>query len=157
MALEEEPAVCNCRKKMIIAVAIEDPVDSSLLSESFGKSKFFLVYDLDNNSESILTNPFVTELGRAGIQSARLLIENNVDAVITKKIGINPFRFFTSINIKVFQCKQMIALKAIQLFRDKKLSEFENICQYFSAGRTRRRYGINNFINNNSRNKKGYL
>ncbi|MBZ0199377.1 MAG: hypothetical protein K8H86_05890, partial [Ignavibacteriaceae bacterium] len=70
-------------------------------------------------------------------------------------IGSNPFRFLTLVKIKVLQCKEENALEAIKLFTENRLKEFENENQYFGAGRMRNRSGMNNFINNRFKNKRG--
>lgn len=123
------------QKKIKIAVAIDKPERLSPLSEVFGRSNFFLIYDLSEDSEDFLTNPFVKELGGAGIQSARYLIENNVDVLIVKKIGINPFRFLTSADIEVYQCHETTATEAIRLFTEGKLNLIENMSGDFVPGR----------------------
>lgn len=143
--------------KMKIAVSIEKPEDSSELSEVFGRSKYFLIYDSVNNAEEILYNPFASELGGSGIQSARLLIEKNVEIVITKKIGLNPLRFLNSANIKVYQCTKGTASEAIQLFKEEKLSAIEIGNKNIHTGRKRkrcgRRFSDKKFPNNYSNNR----
>lgn len=140
-----------------IAVAIEKPENTSLLSEVFGRSHFFMIYNTFDNSEDILLNPFVKELGGAGIQTARFLIENDVDIVIVKKIGINPFRFLASVNIKVYQCSEATASETIRLFTEGKLLPIENITEAFSFGRKRNRYGNKSFGKQYNNNKKGNI
>jgi len=140
---------------MKIAVAIEKPEKTSLLSEVFGRSNFFLIKNSNDYSEEIITNPFVKELGGAVIQSARILIENNVDVVITKHIGINPYRFLASADIKVYLCKEGTARDAIRFFNEGKLTTAEISGEDFIPGRKRKRlgrkFGANKFFNNKKR------
>jgi len=124
-----------------IAVTIEKPEKTSSISVVFGRCSYFLIYDREKNKEEILPNPFASELGRAGIQSARFLIEHDVDAVIIRQIGMNPFRFLTSANIKVYQCKVETATEAIRLFTEGKLISMKNIKEGLSFGKKRKRYG----------------
>jgi predicted Fe-Mo cluster-binding NifX family protein len=121
-------------KDIIIAVAIVKPDNTSFLSEVFGRSKYFLISSLKDNFSEIYRNPFASELGDAGIQSARFLIEKNIDVLIVKKIGMNPFRFLTSANIKVYLGKKGSSIEAIQLFTEGKLIFIENIKRDFSFG-----------------------
>jgi predicted Fe-Mo cluster-binding NifX family protein len=136
---EEDLAETNNRMK--IAVAIVKPEKTSSLSDVFGRSNFFFLFNNSDNSEMILPNPFAKELGGAGIQSARFLIENEVDVVIVKKIGMNPFRFLTSANIKVYQCKEATADEAIRFFSEGKLLQIENVMEDSSFSRKRNRCG----------------
>jgi predicted Fe-Mo cluster-binding NifX family protein len=116
------------------------PERNSPISDVFGRCGFFLIYDQENISEKILRNPFALELG-AGVQSARLLIENNVDAVITVQIGCNPFRLLTSANVKVYRCRHGTAGEAIRLFNEGKLIRIENVRDNVSFERKGRRWG----------------
>lgn len=140
---------------MKVAVAITKPEKTSPLSDVFGRSNYFLIYNTSDNSEDVLTNPFAQELGGAGIHSARFLIENEVDVVIVKKIGINPFRFLASANIKVYQCNEATAVKAMQLFTEDKLILIENTNGDIAFGRKRKRYGGNFLGKKYINNKKG--
>jgi len=126
---------------MKIAVTIEKPEKASQLSEVFGRSNFFLIINNNDYSEEIITNPYVKELGGAGIQSARILIENNVDVVITKHIGINPFRFLSSADIKVYLCKEGTAEDTIRLFNEGKLITADIMDEDFFPVRKRKRHG----------------
>lgn len=126
---------------MKIAVAIMKPEKMSPLAQVFGRSNYFLINKTSDNSEIILQNPFANELGGAGIQSARFLIENEVDIVIVKKIGMNPYRFLTSANIKVYQSSDTTGVNAIQLFTEGKLNLIGNTNSDVSSVRKRKRYG----------------
>jgi predicted Fe-Mo cluster-binding NifX family protein len=131
------------RKSGKIAITIEEPVKTSPISLVFGRCRYFLIYDQEKSEEEILPNPFASELGRAGIQSARFLIEHDVDAVIIKQIGMNPFRFLASANIKVFQCNIGTASEAIRLFTEGKLILLNNMKEGICFGRKRKRYDRN--------------
>lgn len=110
---------------MKIALSISIHLDSILLLELFGRSSHYLIYDTEKKSEKILSNPYYIELGGAGLQSARFLIDQNIDVLITKKIGINPLRFLTSARIKVYQSKVTRLKGIIKLFNEGKLNEMK--------------------------------
>ncbi len=123
-----------------IAVAIEKPEKSSPISEIFGRSKYFFIHNTEDETEDIIPNPFTNELGGAGIQSVRFLIEKNIDAVIVNNIGINPFRFFASANIKVYHHKNANANEAIRLLKEEKLLQIDLINENYTFGRNRKRH-----------------
>ncbi len=87
---------------MKVAVSISEPVITSPVSEIFGRSEYFLIYNDANEAETILHNPFEKTFGGAGIQTAQFLIENDVKYVVVKKIGTNAYRVFESAEIIVF-------------------------------------------------------
>ncbi len=126
---------------MIIAVSINKQDLLAELSDTFDRSKYFVIHSLTDNASEILLNPYSTELGGSGIQSAHFLIEHNVDVLITKLIGINPFRFLTSANVKVYQCNESTASEAIEHFNQGKLFEMENLIDNSFFGRKRKRIG----------------
>jgi len=140
-----------------IAVTIERGENSSPLSEVFGRSNFFLVYNTADNLEEILRNPFASELGGAGIQSVQIMIENNVDVVIVKQMGINSLRFLNSANIKVYRCNEGTAADAIRHFQSGELTLIESINEDFSFGGKRKRHRRNFKNNKNNDNRKGKI
>lgn len=73
-----------------------------------------------------MSNPYYIELGGAGLQSARFLIEQNIDVLITKKIGNNPLRFIISSNIKIYLSSIDNVSEVIKLFYKGKLKEIKN-------------------------------
>ncbi|MFO7445592.1 MAG: NifB/NifX family molybdenum-iron cluster-binding protein [Ignavibacteriaceae bacterium] len=137
-----------------IAITIKKPDKNPVVSGVFGRCSFFLIYDQELLTERIISNPFSSELG-AGIQSARLLIENDVDIVITNQIGSNPLRLLKSVKVKIYRCNERTAGQAIQLFNEGKLSEVEYIQEDDLYNRKRIRCGRNISNKNFMNNKKG--
>ncbi|MBU0474238.1 MAG: hypothetical protein KKF62_08745 [Bacteroidetes bacterium] len=105
-----------------IAVPVEKPDNFSPISEIFGRSHFFLVHNSTNNLEGFLRNPFAFELDSGGIETTKLMIENNIDIVLVKQIGANSLRLLTSSSILVYKCSCENANEAFHNFKDGKLS-----------------------------------
>lgn len=118
-----------------IAISVEKPDEFSPLSEVFGRSPFFLVYNFINDYMEIIRNPFAIELGSAGIKSAKLIIENSIDIVIVKQIEANYFRFLTSSNISVYKCDVGSAYEAFMNFNEGKLDVLCSNNKEFYFGR----------------------
>jgi predicted Fe-Mo cluster-binding NifX family protein len=133
---------------MIIAVSIKKPDLHSDIADVFGRSKYFLIHNSINNVYEILDNPFVSELGGAGILTASLLISKYVEVLITKNIGLNPLRLFNSANVKILYCESVSAADAIQLYFNNRLNSIENDNRNSYRRRNQNRYG-NYKINNN--------
>jgi predicted Fe-Mo cluster-binding NifX family protein len=128
---------------MIIAVTVIQPEIGSLLSDGFGRSKYFMLYDSNVRSAEFIPNSFSFELGGAGIQAARILIEKNIDVLITGNIGMNPLRVFSSSDIDVYQCNGITADKAIELLQTDKLMKLKTDDRYGNRNRCRRRNSQN--------------
>ncbi len=128
---------------MLIAVSINKPDLLAELSDTFGRSKYFIIYNSNDNKSEILINPFSMEMGGAGIQSARFLFEKNIDVLITTDIGAHPLSFLNSLNIKVYRCVKESAEEAIKLFKEKKLVEIKTSESELFTKRNRKRFRIN--------------
>lgn len=84
----------------IVFCAVEGSIDS-LISRQFGRSNFFIFYDTNQNVYSIQPNPICNSVGGAGIQTAQFVISQNVDVVVSGKVGDNAFRFLKLANISI--------------------------------------------------------
>ncbi len=140
---------------MLIAVSVNKPELLAELSDVFGRSKYFVIHNSTDNVSEFLLNPYSTELGGAGIQSARFLFEKNIEAIITTNIGLHPLSFFNSLNIKVYYCSNGSAEEALKLFNEKKLEEIELNENKLYTKRNRKRFRRNssNDIIINNQNK----
>ena len=123
---------------MLIAVSVKKTEESSLLSDSFGRSKYFLIYDSLKSRFEFIKNPYYLELGGAGIQTARFLIEQKVEAIITTFIGPNILRFFNSSQVKVYKSVNKTLQESLKLFFENKLDE---LTKDINLKRQRRRFG----------------
>ncbi|MGD8781198.1 MAG: NifB/NifX family molybdenum-iron cluster-binding protein [Ignavibacteria bacterium] len=136
------PGKSRAAKK--IAVAIKEPGMQSNLSDVFGRCSYFLLFDTANKTEKTLVNPFAKTFGGAGIQSAHLLIENNVDVLITGNIGINAQRILNSADIKIYKCSNENAKNAIRLFIEDKLDTITADVPAGNGNKHRRRFRYGN-------------
>jgi len=141
--IDFEEIILPINNTMLVAVPVNKPDLLTELSDTFGKSKYFVVHNSTDNASEFLLNPFSTELGGAGIQSARFLFEKNIEALITANIGLHPLSFLNSLNIKVYRCIKESAEEAIKLFKEKKLEEIETSENEVSTKRNRKRFRRN--------------
>ena len=74
---------------MIIAVPAENQSLDSAICQSFGRAPFFCIYDTESESSRFIDNSAKEASGGAGIEAAQLLVDQNVDALITYRIGEN--------------------------------------------------------------------
>lgn len=126
---------------MLTAVTTDKAALNSLISVSFGRCSYFILFDEIRNSTEIIRNPFANSLGvGAGVQLAKLLIEQNVDTVISTQMGIGPFRMLSSANITVYRCEGCTALQSVELLKENELLEME-IASLSNGRKSRKRYG----------------
>lgn len=110
---------------MLIAIPSEGIEPISLVAEKFGRTPFIIFYDVERDSFESLRNPYANIFGGAGIQIAQLIIERNVEAVISFDIGISSLRILKSANIEVYSCKKIKVQEAVNEFKNGKLQKVE--------------------------------
>ncbi len=88
---------------MKIAISALGPEIKDGASTRFGRAPYFLIIEADDISlvESI-KNPNVDAGGGAGVQSAQLMVDRNVEAMLTGNCGPRAFQVFEAAEIKVF-------------------------------------------------------
>lgn len=88
---------------MKIAVSATQPNIEADVDERFGRAKSFMIYDSDSESwEPIENNPNLNAVQGAGIQTAQMLANSGVEAVLTGHCGPKAFRVLSAAGIKVY-------------------------------------------------------
>lgn len=108
---------------MLIAVASEGTELNSMVAEKFGRTPFIIFYDTEKKAFESLRNPYADSFGGAGIQTAQFIIGKNASVVISRDVGLNPLRFFSSAEIQVYSCPRYRILQAVNDFLEGKLNE----------------------------------
>ena len=86
---------------MKIAVTSTGPALDDNVEARFGRCPYFLIIDTDTMQLEIIENPNIALGGGAGIQSAQLMAEKGVTAVLTGNCGPNAFNVFGQAGIQV--------------------------------------------------------
>jgi predicted Fe-Mo cluster-binding NifX family protein len=86
---------------MKIAVASTGPTLDDLVEARFGRCAYFVIVDPDTLEFESFPNPNIALGGGAGPQSAQLMANKDVSAVLTGNCGPNAFRTFGAARIQV--------------------------------------------------------
>jgi predicted Fe-Mo cluster-binding NifX family protein/ferredoxin len=86
---------------MKIAVTSTGPTLDDSVEARFGRCAYFLIIDVDTMQYEAIENPNIALGGGAGIQSAQLMSEKGVTAVLTGNCGPNAFNVFGQAGIQV--------------------------------------------------------
>ena len=86
---------------MKIAVTSTGPTLDDNVEARFGRCAYFFVIDTDTMEYEAIENPNIALGGGAGIQSAQLMSEKGVTAVLTGNCGPNAFDVFGQAGIQV--------------------------------------------------------
>jgi predicted Fe-Mo cluster-binding NifX family protein/ferredoxin len=86
---------------MKIAVTSTGPTLDDSVEARFGRCAYFLIIDTETLQYEPMDNPNIALGGGAGIQSAQLMSEKGVTAVLTGNCGPNAFNVFGQAGIQV--------------------------------------------------------
>jgi predicted Fe-Mo cluster-binding NifX family protein len=110
---------------MKIAITSTGKEMSCDVAELFGRCPYFIVGEIEDGKiirTEILKNESENQSSGAGISAAKLLAENNIDAVIAQTIGPRAMDVLKQFNIEVYNGEGKIS-EVIQKFIDKKFKK----------------------------------
>ena len=99
------------------------------LSSRFGRCPYFVIINTDNMQVETLQNTAVNALNGAGIQAAQLLLNKNVNAIVTVNVGPKAFQVLKTARIKIFMGKSGKISDILKLYKKGDLKEIETPTQ----------------------------
>ncbi|MEJ2660121.1 MAG: NifB/NifX family molybdenum-iron cluster-binding protein [Desulfobacteraceae bacterium] len=102
---------------MRIAVTSNGPSLDAVVEPRFGRSPYFLCIDPDTLVLEAIPNPNMALSGGAGPQSAQLMAEKGVSAVLTGNCGPNAFQAFGAAGIQVITGVSGLVREAVDQFK----------------------------------------
>ncbi len=86
---------------MKIAVSSTGRELTSTVDPRFGRANFFMIIDPDTMEFEVIENPNVSAMGGAGIQTAQMIANKGVHAVLTGSCGPNAFQTLSAAGVKI--------------------------------------------------------
>ena len=108
---------------MKIAIATREKNEQAQISERFGRTLFFAIYDSETNQVEYLDNPANNARGGAGVQTSELLVSKGVQSVIALELGPKADRVLRSSNVKIFQGNRLSVRELIEKWKKNELKE----------------------------------
>ena len=112
---------------MKIAISSKGKDINSEIDDIFGRCSYFIIAEVDNKeikkSESV-ENTNVNQMGGAGIATAQMMAEKDVNAVITGNVGPRAFDVLKQFNIEVYSGEGVVK-EVLQKFIDGKLKKIQ--------------------------------
>jgi predicted Fe-Mo cluster-binding NifX family protein/ferredoxin len=102
---------------MKIAATSTGPTLDDNVEARFGRCAYFLIIDTDTMQFEAIENPNIALGGGAGIQSAQLMSEKGVTAVLTGNCGPNAFNVFGQAGIQVIVGVSGLVRNAVEQFK----------------------------------------
>ncbi|MBW4827123.1 MAG: NifB/NifX family molybdenum-iron cluster-binding protein [Clostridiaceae bacterium] len=97
----------------------------STLDLRFGRCNYFIIYDIEKSDFESIENKGLTSEGGAGIAASQQLIDENVDVIITGKLGPNAFNIINKADVKVFKSQAISIKDAIEKYKKGELLELK--------------------------------
>jgi predicted Fe-Mo cluster-binding NifX family protein len=121
---------------MKIAVTSQGQNLDSPVDPRFGRCPVFLIIDPDTLEYEALPNPNIDLGGGAGIQSAQIMADHDVTAVLTGNCGPNAFRTFGAAGIEVITGVGGTVREAVEAYKSGRLSKASapNVPDHFGMG-----------------------
>lgn len=109
---------------MKIALSAKGTDLESPLEERFGRAPSFIIYDLADNSYSLLENgQNLNSPQGAGIQTAENIVNTEAKAVITGNVGPKAFRVLEAAGIDIYLTKNTTLKEAVAAFKKGELAK----------------------------------
>ncbi len=112
---------------MLVAITASDDKTTSKLDARFGRAKFIILYNSEDNSFTIHDNALNLNAPQgAGIQTAQNVVELGAHAVITGNMGPKAFRVLEAGSVRVFTSNIQSVENAYQEYLKNNLQELTN-------------------------------
>ena len=86
-----------------IAIPTEQESLQGSVAASFGRAPFFLLYETKTEESVFLENSALVSPGGAGIKAAQLIVDENVQAVLTPRCGENAAQVLQAAGIALYK------------------------------------------------------
>ena len=87
---------------MIIVISSHGKTLESQPNPRFGRSSFYIKYNLEDGTWVDLENPAVSQRGGAGVAASQFLVDHHADVAISGDFGPNAYRALNAAGIKMF-------------------------------------------------------
>lgn len=88
---------------MKVAIPVDTQTLETSICPSFGRTPFFMIYDLEDGIGEFIINTAADSPGGAGIKAAQLIVDSKVDAVLTFRCGENAATVLSTAGIKMYK------------------------------------------------------
>lgn len=121
---------------MKIAITSTGPTLDDHVEARFGRCAYFLIVEADSMQFEAVENPNIAVGGGAGVQSAQLMSDKGVQAVLTGNCGPNAFQVFGAAGIQVIVGVSGVVRDAIARYKQGAFAATSeaNVASHFGMG-----------------------
>ena len=112
---------------MKIAIPMDDKTMEGDVCISFGRAPYFLFYNMETKDVVFIENSAATSQGGAGIKAAQMVVDNQVDALLTPRCGENAAEVLNAANVKIYKTSSASVQDNIAAFEEGTLPLLDEI------------------------------
>ena len=112
---------------MKIALPVDEKAIETSVCQSFGRAPYFLIFDTETIESTVIDNSAATSPGGAGIKAAQIIVDKQVNILLTPRCGENAAEVIKAADIKIFKTMNTSVKDNIDAFIEGKLSLLEEI------------------------------
>ncbi|NMA69392.1 MAG: dinitrogenase iron-molybdenum cofactor biosynthesis protein [Desulfitobacterium sp.] len=112
---------------MKIVIPVDKDNMETDVSSNFGRAPYFLLYDLDTKESEFINNSAASSPGGAGIKAAQIIVDSEVNALLTPRCGEKAADVLKASDIKIYKTSGTSAKENIALFTKGELSLLDEI------------------------------
>ena len=101
---------------MKIAIPVDEKTLESNVCVSFGRTPYFLIYDVETKESIFIDNSAAASTGGAGIKAAQIIVDNKASALLTPRLGENAADVLKPTEIKIYKTTTASAKDNIDAF-----------------------------------------
>jgi predicted Fe-Mo cluster-binding NifX family protein len=103
---------------MRVAIASAGPGWTSRMAAVFGRSRYFLLFDEEHEATEVVPNPGAETQSGSGVEAAQLLLDHDVDLVVTPKVGPKAHRVLSEAGMRFCFRGHMTCERALREAQD---------------------------------------
>jgi len=88
---------------MKIAIPVNDKSMETSVCQSFGRTPYFLIYDVESKDSFFIDNSGIASQGGAGIKAAQVIVDNGATALLTPRCGENAADVLNVAGVKIYK------------------------------------------------------
>jgi len=109
---------------MIVAITSRGSTPDSDIDERFGRTYWLMLYDTTSNNWQAIDNSAArSAMQGAGQKTAQILIDNNVEALLSGETGPRAFRILKNAGIAIYHGAAGTVMDSLVAWHDGRLTE----------------------------------
>ena len=102
---------------MIIAIPVDEKNENSNVCVSYGRTPFYMFYNTETKTLEFIDNEAANASGGAGIKASQMLVDKDVNVVLTIRCGQNAADVLNAANVEIYKTQAETARANIEAFK----------------------------------------